>query len=80
MDLVVAHAESCLVSNLSTATQFWEEKAPYTAICIFCALKGGSFIHRKRFGCPRGVKTIVTAVQKMYFAACLMSLFYDFDC
>ena len=61
MGLVVTHAERHLVSDLSTGTQFL---GTLTTTCIFSALKGRSFIHRKRFGCPRGVKTIADCCTK----------------
>ena len=71
MGLVVAHAERCQVSNLSTGTQFLgRESNSHYHLHLLCLKKADPSFIGKNLVVPEELKPLLTAVQKMYLAAC----------
>ena len=71
MGLVVAHAERRLVSNLSTGTQFLgRESNSHYHLHLLCLKKADPSFIGKNLVVPEELKPLLTAVQKMYLAAC----------
>ena len=71
MGLVVAHAERRLVSNLSNGTQFLgRESNSHYHLHLLCLKKADPSLLGKNLVVPEQLKPSLTAVQKMYLAAC----------
>ena len=71
MGLVVAHAERHLVSNLSTGTQsLGRESNSHYHLHLLCLKKADSLFTGRNLVVPEELKPLLTAVQKMYLAAC----------